>query len=88
MLVVNKKENKNYIAKKILLDGLSSKEQEGCMLEVNLLRNLEHPNIVAYKEMFLSQNQLIILMEYCEGKLFLTYYFSWGLSLSYQTKDY
>lgn len=56
MLVVNKKENKNYIAKKILLDGLSSKEQEGCMLEVNLLRNLEHPNIVAYKEMFLSQN--------------------------------
>ena len=41
MLVVNKKENKNYIAKKILLDGLSSKEQEGCMLEVNLLRKYQ-----------------------------------------------
>jgi serine/threonine protein kinase len=49
------------------LDGLSAKEQEGCMMEVNLLKNLDHPNIVAYKESFLTSNQLIIVMEYCEG---------------------
>jgi len=36
-------------------------------MEVNLLRSLEHPNIVSYKESFLSSNQLIIIMEYCEG---------------------
>ena len=36
------------------------------MLEVNLLKNLEHPNIVCYKESFLTSNQLVIVMEYCE----------------------
>lgn len=35
-------------------------------MEVNLLKNLDHPNIVAYKESFLTSNQLIIVMEYCE----------------------
>lgn len=53
-LIRHKKEDKKYVAKKIILEGLSNKEQEGCMLEVNLLKNLDHPNIVAYKESFLS----------------------------------
>ena len=35
-------------------------------MEVGLLASLKHPNIVAYKEMFLSTNLLIIIMEYCE----------------------
>lgn len=39
------------------------------MLEVNLLKNLQHPNIVAYKESFLLPGQMIIIMEYCEGKI-------------------
>lgn len=69
MLVTHKHEDVQYIAKKINLSGLSAKEQEGCMMEVNLLKNLEHPNIVAYKESFLTSNQLIIVMEYCEGNL-------------------
>jgi len=48
-LVLNKGENKQYIAKKVMLSGLKKKEKEGAMLEVNLLKNLDHPNIVAYK---------------------------------------
>jgi NIMA (never in mitosis gene a)-related kinase len=69
MLVSHNKENgKKYIAKNVMLQGLSAKEQEGCMMEVNLLRNLDHPNIVKYKESFLTSNQLVIVMEYCEGK--------------------
>lgn len=56
MLVLHRKEDKKYIAKKINLDGLNAKEQEGCMMEVNLLKNLNHPNIVAYKESFLTSN--------------------------------
>lgn len=56
MLVTHKKEGTKYIAKKVNLDGLSAKEQEGCMMEVNLLKNLDHPNIVAYKESFLTSN--------------------------------
>jgi hypothetical protein len=38
------------------------------MLEVNLLKNLNHPNIVSYKESFLVPEMLIIIMEFCEGK--------------------
>ena len=53
-LIRHKGEDKKYVAKKIILEGLSAREQEGCMLEVNLLKNLDHPNIVSYKESFLS----------------------------------
>jgi len=47
--VKHRVENKNYIAKKVMLSGLKQKEKEGAMLEVNLLKNLDHPHIVAYK---------------------------------------
>lgn len=57
MLVLNRKEgNKKYIAKKMMLEGLEPKEQESCKMEVNLLRSLSHPNIVAYKESFFSDS--------------------------------
>jgi NIMA (never in mitosis gene a)-related kinase 1/4/5 len=48
-LVVHKTEKKKYIAKQIMLQGLKTKEKENAMLEVNLLKNLDHPHIVAYK---------------------------------------
>lgn len=85
-MVTHKFEGKKYIAKKVILEGLQPREQEGCMLEVNLLKNLTHPNIVSYKESFLLPGQLIIIMEYCEGKLLecLTFQ-SWGLGLPHQT---
>lgn len=67
-LVKNKAEGKEYIAKKILMGALSKGEQDSAMLEVNLLKNLNHPNVVAYKTSFICQGLLIIVMEYCEGK--------------------
>lgn len=66
--MLHKEEQKKYVAKKVVLEGLGAKEQSGCMMEASLLRNLDHPNIVAYKESFLGNNSLIIVMEYCEGK--------------------
>lgn len=36
------------------------------MMEVNLLKNLDHPNIVRYKESFVTPTQMAIIMEYCE----------------------
>ena len=63
---MHKQEKVRYVAKKVILMGLSEKEQNNCMLEVNLLKNLKHPNIVDYKESFLTPNQLVIVMEYCE----------------------
>ena len=61
-------EGKKYVAKKVLLEGLGEREQAGCMMEAGLLKNLNHPNIVGYKESFLGNNNLTIIMEYCEGK--------------------
>lgn len=65
-MVNHRFEGKKYIAKKVIMEGLNPKEQEGCMLEVNLLKNLTHPNIVAYKESFLLPGQMVIIMEFCE----------------------
>lgn len=65
-LVHNKAENKKYVAKKVMLSGLKQKEKEGAMLEVNLLKNLQHPNIVTYKQSYFTLEQLIIIMEFCE----------------------
>ena len=48
-LVLNKAENVKYIAKKVILSGLKQKEKEAAILEVNLLKNLDHQHIVAYK---------------------------------------
>ena len=53
---MHKQEQVKYVAKKVILMGLSEKEQNNCMLEVNLLKNLKHPNIVDYKESFLTPN--------------------------------
>ena len=69
MLVRSKKTGKRFVAKKMMLDGLSEKEKEACSSEATLLKSLIHPNIVSYCESFLTRDSLIIIMEYCEGKL-------------------
>lgn len=53
-LAKNKKEAKDYIAKKILMGSLEKNEQDSALLEVNLLKALNHPNIVSYKTSFIS----------------------------------
>ena len=55
----------------MVLEGLGEKEQAGCMMEASVLKNLNHPNIVGYKESFLGNNNLTIIMDYCEGKYLL-----------------
>lgn len=66
ILVEHKKEKKEYICKKIDLNYQDPKEQESAMQEVNLLKNLNHPNIVEFKECFVEQKTLMIIMEFCE----------------------
>jgi len=48
---------------------LQEKERKSAFREAELLKSLDHPNIVAYENTFIEDNQLIIVMEYCEGKL-------------------
>ena len=35
-------------------------------MEADLLRKLDHPNIVSYKHSFVENGVLIIIMEFCE----------------------
>ena len=63
-LIENKKDATKYVAKKILLGQLPEKEQQNALLEVNLLRYLNHPNIVGYVGSFIEKGMLIIIMEY------------------------
>jgi len=51
------------------IKSLPKKEREACRTEVSLMKKLGHPNIVHYRESFLSKNKdsLCIVMEYCDG---------------------
>ncbi|EGF82862.1 hypothetical protein BATDEDRAFT_18886 [Batrachochytrium dendrobatidis JAM81] len=67
---VRRKEDGKMLARKeIDYRKMSEKEKKQLVAEVNILRELRHPNIVRYYERFVDrQNCLIfIIMEYCEG---------------------
>lgn len=55
-----------FVAKKISLEGLQFLEIDRTMREIEIHRHLQHPNIIAFKEYFLEEDILIIIMEYCE----------------------
>mmetsp|Transcript_20792 Transcript_20792/g.37877 ORF Transcript_20792/g.37877 Transcript_20792/m.37877 type:complete len:646 (+) Transcript_20792:165-2102(+) len=72
-LVQGEKDKQRYIAKAIDLTCLSRKEKEAANQEVELLRKLDHPNIVEYKGSFFVKDTLMIVMQYCEGGDLATY---------------
>jgi NIMA (never in mitosis gene a)-related kinase len=64
------KVKRNFVCVKIIkIKNIPKKEREATRVEVDLLRRLNHPNIVRYIDSFLSKNgeSLCICMEYCDG---------------------
>lgn len=64
------KVKRNFVCVKIIkIKNIPKKEREATKVEVDLLRRLNHPNIVRYIDSFLSKNKesLCICMEYCDG---------------------
>ena len=55
--------------KEIAYNQLSESAKQNLVLEVNLLRELRHDNIVRYYDRVVdkSRSVLFIIMEYCEG---------------------
>lgn len=45
----------------------TSAEASQALLEAELLRRLEHKNIVAYRSSFITETHLVIVMEFCEN---------------------
>jgi len=72
-LVLSEKDQRYFIAKTIELTCLSKKERETATQEVELLRRLDHPNIVDYQDNFFMSDTLVIIMQYCEGGDLQTY---------------
>jgi Serine/threonine protein kinase len=48
---------------------MSEKEKQQLVAEVNILRELRHPNIVRYYDRIIDKqnSKIFIVMEYCEG---------------------
>lgn len=45
---------------------MTEKEIQGAHQEAQLLKRLNHPNIVKYKDSYCEEGVLIIIMEYCD----------------------
>lgn len=52
--------------KKVSLSGLSAAQVREAEQEIFILRSLHHPNVVRYKDSFVSGSNLCIITEYCE----------------------
>ena len=67
--ILRKSDNKILVWKELDYSLMSEKEKQNIVSEVNILKELHHPNIVQYYDRIIDkQNQKIyIIMEYCEG---------------------
>eukprot|EP00284_Hemiselmis_tepida_P008788 CAMPEP_0174919742 /NCGR_PEP_ID=MMETSP1355-20121228/3834_1 /TAXON_ID=464990 /ORGANISM="Hemiselmis tepida, Strain CCMP443" /LENGTH=259 /DNA_ID=CAMNT_0016164985 /DNA_START=147 /DNA_END=923 /DNA_ORIENTATION=- len=69
--VVNKvrsrKDARVYVLKKIKCSHLPPQRQKEALLEVLLLRRLNHPNVIGYHTSFVEKKSLHIVMEYAPG---------------------
>ena len=65
-LVISQKTSTRYVLKKIDLKGLSKEEIKETSNEVNLLKKLDHPNIIKFIDVYKSQRYLELFMEYAE----------------------
>jgi non-specific serine/threonine protein kinase/NIMA (never in mitosis gene a)-related kinase len=68
-LVRHRQSRELLCAKMVKVSCASAKERKAIKLEVELMKKLDHPNIVRYHDSFLTARRahLCIMMEYCDG---------------------
>jgi NIMA (never in mitosis gene a)-related kinase len=66
-LVQSNRDHQKYVAKKIMLVGMSPDQLKATFREVAVLEKLKHPHIVRYIESFTQDDHLIIVMEHCDS---------------------
>ncbi|XP_021265247.1 serine/threonine-protein kinase Nek4 isoform X3 [Numida meleagris] len=67
-LVRHRQDSKQYVIKKLNLKRASNRERRAAEQEAQLLSQLKHPNIVAYRESWQGEDGLLyIVMGFCEG---------------------
>jgi len=67
LLCSRKEDSKQCIIKQISMHKLSRKEALLTEQEANLLKKLQHPNIVTFWESFSENSNLYIVMEFASG---------------------
>ena len=55
-----------YCVKQVDVRGVPRREREAALKEASILHRFDHPNIVQYKEQFIENNTLYIVMELAE----------------------
>ena len=66
-LVRKKSDNSLLVIKQIPIQEMHKEERQAALNEVDVLRILRHPNIIAYHDNFLGDQSLMIVMEYAPG---------------------
>jgi len=66
-LVKSTDTGKTYVMKRINFEHMPDKDRQHTMLEVDMLKKMDHPNIVKYKDHHIDEHNLYIVMGYCEG---------------------
>ena len=66
-LVRTRDSGEQRVVKKVSISLLGEEEQEQAHREVELLQELDHPNIVDFFDHFIANDELHIVMLYCEG---------------------
>ena len=62
---------KSSFAMKVIKKTNKSDKDDIIMNEINILRKMDHPNIVKIHDFYVTQNEYILVTEYCpEGELF------------------
>jgi serine/threonine protein kinase len=57
---------KHYVLKRINYEHMPAKDRDHVAVEVQMLSRLNHPNIVTYKDHMEDDQNLFIIMGYCE----------------------
>ena len=65
MLVVHNQTQQELVAKKINMHAMPLRDRQRSEQEAQVLQTLSHKNIVEFKESFVENGILIIVMEYC-----------------------
>jgi serine/threonine protein kinase len=62
-------DGETLVWKEINFEKMTSREKQQLVTEVNLLKGLEHPNIVRYEDRIVDKktSKVYIIMEYCSG---------------------
>lgn len=69
--VARKKDGALYALKKMRLLEMSSSERNSCLNEIRMMSRICHPNIIEYKEAFIDDNCLCLVMELAQDGDFL-----------------